>query len=345
MGVKNLAFVDNSAPPCDAAYLNSVKSEINNTITSTGASLSDANLSQLAAALAAYAAGADYYTESGVADAYVVSPVGSKSAPIAYFVGMRVRFMAGNTSTGASTINVNSLGVESIKQANGTDPITAGDIPAGVEVTLVYDGTNFRITLGNPIAAATNPTGALIAYAGTTAPAGWLLCYGQAVSRTTYADLFALTGTVYGVGDGSTTFNLPDYRGRALVGLDNLGGSSANRITSAQADSLNNTGFGSETDAGTNGTTGAHTLTAAEIPSLDAYTRYYNAAATYNGNYNSLSTKLLAGVDTITPVADLTVTTAIEGGGGSHTHTGSTWTGTTGSNAQPSLAAGIIIKT
>ncbi len=48
---------------------------------------------------------------------------------------------------------------------------------------------------------------------------GWLLCNGTAVSRTTYADLFALIGTAFGVGDGSTTFNLPDCRGRTLVAL------------------------------------------------------------------------------------------------------------------------------
>ena len=63
------------------------------------------------------------------------------------------------------------------------------------------------------------PTGAIIQYAGGTAPTGWLLCEGQAVSRTgSYADLFAAIGTAYGTGDGSTTFNLPDLRGRIPVG-------------------------------------------------------------------------------------------------------------------------------
>lgn len=54
-------------------------------------------------------------------------------------------------------------------------------------------------------------------FAGTSAPTGWLLCDGTAVSRTTYAALFAVISTVYGVGDGSTTFNLPDGRGRVNV--------------------------------------------------------------------------------------------------------------------------------
>ena len=58
-------------------------------------------------------------------------------------------------------------------------------------------------------------TGEMVAFAGSTAPAGSLLCYGQAISRTAYAGLFAALSTTYGVGDGSSTFNLPDLRGRA----------------------------------------------------------------------------------------------------------------------------------
>lgn len=56
-------------------------------------------------------------------------------------------------------------------------------------------------------------------YAGSTAPTGWLFCHGQAVSRTTYATLFAVIGTTFGEGDGSTTFNLPDFQGRVPVGV------------------------------------------------------------------------------------------------------------------------------
>ena len=71
-------------------------------------------------------------------------------------------------------------------------------------------------------------------FAGPSAsvPSQWYLCYGQAVSRTTYASLFAVIGTTYGAGDHSTTFNLPDCRGRVGVGKDDMGGSAANRITS-----------------------------------------------------------------------------------------------------------------
>jgi microcystin-dependent protein len=89
-----------------------------------------------------------------------------------------------------------------------------------------------------------------------TPPSGWLLCDGSAVSRTTYAALFAVIGTTFGSGDGSTTFNLPDMRGRIPLGQDDMGGVSANRVTNAQADTIGGSA-GAET----------HQLTIAQMPS------------------------------------------------------------------------------
>ena len=106
----------------------------------------------------------------------------------------------------------------------------------------------------------TLPVATVLDYAGSSAPAGFLLCDGSAVSRTTYAALFATIGTIYGVGDGSTTFNLPDARGRTIAGKDNMGGIAANRLT----------GAGSGITGTTLGATGGaetHTLTAAQMPS------------------------------------------------------------------------------
>lgn len=101
-------------------------------------------------------------------------------------------------------------------------------------------------------------TGTVVTFAGRTAPTGWLLCNGAAISRTTYADLFAVIGTDYGVGNANTTFNLPDLRGRYPLGKDDMGGVSADRVTAAEADVLGNSG-GAE----------KHTLTTAELPSHD----------------------------------------------------------------------------
>jgi microcystin-dependent protein len=77
----------------------------------------------------------------------------------------------------------------------------------------------------------TIPSGMLAPFAGSTAPTGWFLCYGQAVSRTDNAALFTAIATTYGTGDGSTTFNLPDLRGRTIAGVDDMGGSAASRLT------------------------------------------------------------------------------------------------------------------
>lgn len=65
------------------------------------------------------------------------------------------------------------------------------------------------------------PTGSIIPYAGSTVPAGYLLCDGSVISRSTYSALFAIIGTTYGAGDGNSTFNLPDLNGRVLQGADN----------------------------------------------------------------------------------------------------------------------------
>ena len=92
------------------------------------------------------------------------------------------------------------------------------------------------------------PSGAILQFAGSSAPANWLLCDGALISRTTYATLFGVIGTNYGAGDGSTTFKLPDLRGRVPIGAGQ-GSSLTNRVIAATG--------GAET----------HTLTVSQIPS------------------------------------------------------------------------------
>lgn len=74
--------------------------------------------------------------------------------------------------------------------------------------------------------------GIIVDFAGSTAPQGYLLCFGQNVSRATYSLLFGVIGTIYGTGDGATTFTLPDLRGRTTFGLGNMGGTESNRLNS-----------------------------------------------------------------------------------------------------------------
>ena len=100
---------------------------------------------------------------------------------------------------------------------------SGGAATAPTWTTSVIDQAANYTWTGNHTFSATNstggfsPIGSLIAYASTTPPTGWLLANGSAVSRTTYANLYAVVGTAYGVGDGSTTFNLPNPTGRMLL--------------------------------------------------------------------------------------------------------------------------------
>ena len=96
------------------------------------------------------------------------------------------------------------------------------------------------------------PIGAINAYGGATAPNGWLLCQGQAISRTDYAELFAVIGTAYGSGDGSTTFNVPDFRDKFLEGA-----STTNPVGTEKSAGLPNIKGGVDSQVAGSGTQGA----------------------------------------------------------------------------------------
>jgi microcystin-dependent protein len=85
------------------------------------------------------------------------------------------------------------------------------------------------------------PSGVVMAFAGATAPTGWLLCNGASVSQTTYADLYAAIGVAHG-NPGGGSFNLPDYQGRFLRGRANGSANDPNRTTRTQAAAGGNTG-------------------------------------------------------------------------------------------------------
>jgi microcystin-dependent protein len=131
-------------------------------------------------------------------------------------------------------------------------------------------------------AAAGVPVGAVAPFAGPgAAPAGWLLCAGQAVSRTTYAALWTALGTTsspYGLGDGSTTFNLPDLRGRAVFGSDAMGGIAASRLGGAGAATG---GIGSGSIGGAGGEQ-AHILLAGEGPNMPVSVSGGTVSGTYD---------------------------------------------------------------
>jgi microcystin-dependent protein len=141
----------------------------------------------------------------------------------------RVTLLAGFTNTAALQLNVNGTGLKNVfrKTQLGISLTVGGEFIAGHPETLVFDGTEYVID--GPV----RTVGEVKDYGGSAAPPGSVFSFGQAISRTTFADLFAVLGTAYGAGDGSTTFNVPDLRGRITAGQDNMGGSAANRITVA----------------------------------------------------------------------------------------------------------------
>lgn len=166
------------------------------------------------------------YSTTGSAGAYVLTP-SNTSFPTLYAQGERYCVKANFTSVGGDTLNVNSLGALPIyKFGNaGAVAVGAGDIQSGAMIDLAYDaalnggGGGFQLTT-TPVTGGIIPAGTIVAFAATTAPAGWANCDGAAISRTGNAALFAAIGTTYGSGDGSTTFNKPDCRGRFLGGYD-----------------------------------------------------------------------------------------------------------------------------
>jgi microcystin-dependent protein len=188
----------------------------------------------------------------------------------------------------------------------------------------------------NTSLAAYMPAGVIVPYGGTTEPTGWLFCYGQAISRTTYATLFAAISTTYGTGDGSTTFNLPDLRGRVVAGQDDMGGSSANRLTNTSGglngDTLGATG-GAET----------HTLTTAELAvhshanSLNdpghahvispVYAGVTAGAGSARNNWDN------SNITTSAQATGITITNANAGSGSAH------------NNVQPTIILNYIIRT
>lgn len=136
---------------------------------------------------------------------------------------MLVSALAGaNTSIGLGTLNNGNVAIvhrtdaAAVGSLNGLHVLkTPGNYANLAAATLSQNAIQNSPT-SSP--APLLPAGSVIMWSGSSAPSGWLLCDGSAISRTTYASLFAIAGTTYGVGDGSTTFNVPDLRDRFPLG-------------------------------------------------------------------------------------------------------------------------------
>src|ERR1051326_3139076 len=124
----------------------------------------------------------------------------------------------------------NSTGSAAVPSFTFSGSTDAGFYPAGSgNVGVAVGGTNVATFTAQGLQTNQTPIGMVVDFAGSTAPTLWLLCFGQSLSTTTYAALFAVIGYTYG-GSGAN-FNLPDFRGRTVFGQDNIGGGTAGRIT------------------------------------------------------------------------------------------------------------------
>lgn len=158
--------------------------------------------------------------------------------------------------------------------------------------------------------------GTMVQWPGATPPANWLICDGSAISRANYASLFAAIGVTYGAGDGSTTFNLPNLKGRAVVGRDS---------SQTEFDTLGETG-GAKT----------HTLTTSEMPShKHTESRRIYGASTGNSHfgYTIDTTDTTVRLNQVAGTSDAHSLTDFTGGGGAH------------NNLQPYIVLNYIIKT
>ena len=204
-----------------------------------------------------------------------------------------------------------NMNIASNTSIGGTVTITGANVQAAnakVCASAFYgDGTNLTGAM---------PTGAILPYAVSAAPTGFVLCNGAALSRSTYATLFAVVSSLYGDGDGSSTFNVPDLRGRYIAGWD-VSATASSVLTSVTVGMVINT-----TMANTGGIQ-AVTLTEAQMPS------HVHALDPPPG--------LASGGDSKMQVANQSVTTTVAtestGGDGAH------------SNIPPTIILNYIIKT
>ena len=214
-------------------------------------------------------------TTGGSSTAYTVaSSQGFNS--LANMSGKMIAFVPHTTNGATVTLNVDGLGAKPLRSAPSTE-LLAGVLVQGTPYVVTYYNATQEWILhgfyGNPYNV---PLGGMLEFTGTTAPnSSFVLPFGQAISRTTYAAYFAMVGTTYGVGDGSTTFNVIDKRGRVSAGKDDMGGSAVGRITTA----------GSSVDGATLGASGGAqnvTVAQANLPAVTLTTTITDPGHTHN---------------------------------------------------------------
>ena len=253
---------------------------------------------------------------SGTNTAYTVS-TNQVFDTLDHLDGAMIAFTPHQTNTGPVTLNVDSIGAKPIRSAPGVE-IPSNSLIAGTPYVVTYNNADSAWYLQGGLSNAYSiPLGGGIDYWGSTAPnSAFAFPTGQAISRATYSSLFALIGTTYGVGDGATTFNLPNKVERVSV------------MKSTTPSLLTSTYFGGNSSVlGATGGAESQTLTVSQIPSHrhDNYLTDPGHAHTYLGPvYAATSFESSSGVQsasnqwTSTATTGVTITNAYAGGGSAH---------------------------
>jgi microcystin-dependent protein len=215
----------------------------------------------------------------GTSTAYTVASY-SNYTTLAFLNGQMIAFSPHTTNGATVTLNVDGLGAKPLRSAPNVE-LLAGTIIQGTPYVATYNNSDGAFYLQGFFGAPYSiPLGGMLPFIGSTAPnSSFVFPFGQAISRTTYSTLFTLVSTTYGTGDGTTTFNVPDLRGRVLAGKDDMGGSAANRITNAGSSIVGTT-------LGAAGGAETETLTLAQLPTgiTSANTAAIGLSVTSTGN-------------------------------------------------------------
>ena len=246
----------------------------------------------------------------GTGDAYSLATIqGFNEAAIA--IGHTAWFRVASANQGPATLSLDGQTAKPILRGK-LRQCSPGDLSPGIIYSVSYLPTEDAYVIVSPTI---DRPGRIVAQADATMEPGWLPCDGRALSRTVYSALFAVIGTTWGNGDNSTTFNIPDLRGRAMFGADDLGGTAANVLTGAGG------AAGIDGDLGSTGGAQAVTLTTAQMPT-HTHTGTAAAAGGHNhgGSTGSDGTHNHGGA---TGSAGGHAHSGTTGTGGSHSHTGS----------------------
>lgn len=261
---------------------------------------------------------------------------------LTHLAGQIIAFTPHVTNGATVLLNVDGLGQKPLRSSPGVE-LQAGVLIQGTPYLCIFNNTDGAFYLqsfyANPYSV---PLGGMLPFIAPTTPnSSFVFPFGQGISRSTYSALFALIGTTYGTGDGSTTFNIPDVRGRVIAGVDNMGGSAAGRLTSASGmgTGLLGQAGGAETE----------TLTTAQIPAHTHANTLSDPGHAHSGTVSSQgtvqtgaggqpglggnNTGAVSGTITVNAnTTGVTINNASQGGGGAHP------------NVMPAICCNLILR-